>query len=94
MLNHNGLGATGRPLAVKEPSSKSNEHTKRLGLHQVHKNGGEGSSLAFSHSLEPNPSRNHIDLEQGSWEELSLREGELLFEVNETGKKMTIGGEG
>ena len=59
----------------------------------MHKNGEEGSSQAFSHSLEPNPSRNHGDLEQGSWEALSLREGELLFEVNESGKKMTIVGE-
>ena len=57
-------------------------------------NGGEGSSRAFSHSLEPNPSRNHGDLEQGSWEALSLREGELLFEMNESGNEMTVGGEG
>ena len=60
----------------------------------MHKNGEEGSSRAFSHSLEPNPSRNHGDLEQGSWEALSLRERELLFEVNESGKKMTIGAKG
>jgi hypothetical protein len=60
----------------------------------VHKNRGEGSSRAFSHSLEPNPSRNHRDLEQGSWKALSLRERELLFEVNESGKKITVGGEG
>ena len=60
----------------------------------MHKNRGEGSSQAFSHSLEPNPSRNHRDLEQGSWEALSLREGELLFEMNELGNEMTVGSEG
>ena len=60
----------------------------------MHKNGGEGSSRAFSHSLEPNPSRNHRDLEKGSWEAMRLREGELLVEVNESGKKMTVGVKG